>query len=470
MTDVVPLPVSRALVVGAGGSGLAAVRLLVAAGVAVVLVDERAPADHGEADRMARALGAEVVLGRRAVDLLDDTIEVVVPSPGVPETAPVFARAHAAGIPVWSEPELALRRHPRRLLGVTGTNGKTTTTELLAAMMAAGGHTVHACGNIGLPVSTAAAASAPDAILVAELSSFQLRFATRLRPEVAVLLNLADDHLDWHVDRASYHAAKARIFAAQQPEDWAVAGQDDPVTVALRDAAGRGRPAAFSATGEVALGVGWRAGAGQGVLIAHLDGREEELLEVAALAPDGGGVPLHRTANVAAAATAALLTGVPSTAIARAATDHRPGPHRFEVVAEDARGVRYVNDSKATNVHAALASLRTAGPTVWIAGGLAKGADLGPLAGGLDQVRDAVLLGAAAADLAAVCRQAGVGVHHVEDLATAVEVAARLAVAGDTILLAPACASFDLFTGYAHRGEVFTTAARRVATTMEVGR
>jgi len=462
-TTTVPLEVARALVVGTGASGLAAARLLAAADVEVVLVDERAPTEPGEAERLAADLGVEVVLGRRAVEVLDDRVELVVPSPGVPETAPVFAAAAAAGVAVWSEPELALRRHPRRLLAVTGTNGKTTTTELLAAMVAAGGTQALACGNIGLPLSAAAPASGPDAVLVAELSSFQLRFTHRLRPEVAVLLNLADDHLDWHRDRASYHAAKARIFAAQDARQWAVAGLDDPVVVALRDDSGGGRPAGFSATGPAPVGVGWRADGGQGRLVSSVPGSEGDLLEVAALAPDGGGVPVHRTANVAAAATAALLAGVPAEAVVRAGTTHRPGPHRFETVAIDPRGVRYVNDSKATNVHAAQASLAAAGPTVWIAGGLAKGVDLAPLAGALDEVHDAVLIGAAAEQLAALCRGAGVEVHHADGLDAAVGLAARLAAPGDTVLLAPACASFDQFSSYAHRGEVFTAAARRVA-------
>ncbi len=464
-----PLALSRALVVGTGASGRAAARLLVAAGVAVVVVDERAPTDAHEADRLSTELGAEVVLGRRAVEVLDGAVELVVPSPGVPEGAPVFRAARAAGTPVWSEPELALRRHPRRLLAVTGTNGKTTTTELLAAMVATAGLEAHACGNIGLPLSAAAAVSGPDAVLVAELSSFQLHFTDRLAPEVAVLLNLADDHLDWHRDRASYHAAKARIFAAQDTGMWAVAGLDDPVAVALRDGSGHARPAAFSATTQVPLGVGWRADARQGVLVSSVPGSDGELLEVAALAPDGGAVPLHRIANVAAAATAALLAGVPAAAVAQAATTHRPGPHRFETVAIDPRGVRYVNDSKATNVHAALASLRAAGPTVWIAGGLAKGVDLAGLTAGLDDVRDAVVIGAAAEELAALCRRAGVTAHHATDLEAAVRLAAHLAAPGDTVLLAPACASFDQFTSYAHRGEVFTAAARQVAaTTTEV--
>ena len=464
----VPLPFSRALVVGTGSSARAAARLLAAADVHVVVVDERGPADPGEAERIARELGVEVVLGRPAAALLSDDVEVVVPSPGVPETAPVLRRAAARAISVWSEPELALRRHPRRLLAITGTNGKTTTTELLSSMVHASGLEVHACGNIGRPLSEAAPASGPAAVLVAELSSFQLRFSHQLRPEVAVLLNLADDHLDWHPDRARYHAAKARIFAAQTASDWAVAGVDDPVVTALRDAAGRGRPAGFSATTEVAQGVGWRGDGAQGVLVACRDGEVVELLEVAALADDGGAVPLHRTANVAAAATAALLAGVAEQAVVHAATTHRPGPHRFETVAIDPRGVRFVNDSKATNVHAAVASLEDAGPTVWIAGGLAKGVDLEPLGAALAEVHDAVLIGTAAGQLQQICRRAGVTAHRAHDLTAAVDRAAQLAVAGDTVLLAPACASFDQFTGYAQRGEVFTAAARRIAASGKV--
>ena len=457
------LGVRKALVIGAGASGRAAARLLVGAGAAVVLVEERATA-AGPTLQLATETGAEVVVGRPAAEVFASSFDLVVPSPGVPEGAPVLAAALAAGTPVWSEPELALRRHPRRLLAVTGTNGKTSTTELLTAMCLAGGHDAHACGNIGLPVSDAAASSAPSATLVAELSSFQLRFTSALAPEVGVLLNVAPDHLDWHTDLASYHAAKARIFAAQTSEQWAVAGEDDPVARRLRDRTGRGRRAGFSALGPVEVGVGRVGGAGREVLVATIGGTTEELLAVAALGPPGGPVPRHRIANVAAAATAALLAGVEVSAAAGAAPTTLPGRHRFEVVATDGRGVRYIDDSKATNVHAAMAALASAGPGVWIGGGLAKGVDLRPLAGALTEVHDAVVIGAAAEELAAVCASAGVRCHQAADLVTAVELAARLATPGETVLLAPSCASFDQFDSYAHRGEVFTSAARRVAT------
>jgi UDP-N-acetylmuramoylalanine--D-glutamate ligase len=460
---VAPLEVDRALVIGAGSSGRAAARLLAEAGVAVVLVDERAPRTASEASDLARSLDVEVVFDRRADDVLDARFDLVVPSPGVAETTPALLRAEAAGTRVWSEPELALRRYPRRVLAVTGTNGKTSTTELLAAMCVTDGMDAHACGNIGIPVSEAAAASDPGATLVIELSSFQLRFTELLAPEVGLLLNLAPDHLDWHRDLASYHAAKARLFAAQAVTDWAVANDDDPLTVRIRDTASVARPASFSASQEVAVGVGLRPAVGGGTLVASLEGERRDLLPVAALSHDGHPVPLHRVANVAAAATAALLAGVAPDAVARAVRGQVPARHRFETVAVDPRGVRFIDDSKATNVHAALAALHAAGPSVWIAGGLAKGVELGPLAVGLGEVHDAVLIGTAADALAVVCEDARVRSHRAHDLDAAVALAAELADPGDAVLLAPACASFDQFESYAHRGEVFTAAALRIA-------
>lgn len=449
----------RALVVGLGASGRAAADVLLAAGVEVVVVDDRP--DHPDADA-ARAAGADVRLGRPAVDVLDTAgIDLVVPSPGVPEHAPVLRRARERSLPIWSEPELGLRVHPRRLLAVTGTNGKTSTTELLAAMVAAGGQEVHACGNIGRPVCEAAAVAAPDAVLVAELSSFQLRFAGTLRPAVGVLLNLAPDHLDWHPDLAAYGAAKARLWEAQQPGDWAVANADDAATVALRDRYAPAGHAAFSGIGPVPLGVGVRDGVLTAWLPTASDARSapaHPLLRVDDLpAPRAA----HLVANVAAAACAALLAGVPVEAVVAAARAFRPGHHRLELVATDRRGVRYLDDSKATNVHAAAAALRSVGSSVWIAGGLAKGVDLSPLAAELGQVHDAVLIGAAAQELAAVCARAGVPAHRAATIEDAVDRAVTLARPGDTVLLAPACASFDQFASYAERGDRFAAAVRR---------
>ncbi len=457
--DATDLGIGRALVIGAGRSGLAAARLLAEAGAEVVLVEE------SETAAVEVAPGVVSVSGRPATDLLEPGLDLVVPSPGVSEHAPAIRTARDLGIAIWSEPELALRRHPRRLLAVTGTNGKTSTTELLAAMVSQGGASAVACGNIGTPISEAVAAASPDALLVAELSSFQLRFVHRLHAEVAVLTNLAPDHLDWHGDLDHYRASKARLFATQTSDDWAVLPADDGIAAQVRSGRGAGRDATFSTDRQVSTGVGWRSGAGAGMLVWSLDGDTRDLVEVADLADGGGPVPRHRVANVAAAATAAMLAGFAPEGVASAARASRPGPHRFRTVALGARGERYVDDSKATNVHAASASLASAGPTVWIAGGLAKGVDLTPLVAALGEVHAAVLIGTAAPELAEVCAAAGVPAHLAPDLAAAVDRAAELAAPGDTVLLAPACASFDQFDSYAHRGEVFAAAARRVTGT-----
>ncbi|MBS3942194.1 MAG: UDP-N-acetylmuramoyl-L-alanine--D-glutamate ligase [Actinobacteria bacterium] len=443
-----PEGIRRALVVGLGASGTAAARALHAAGVEVVMVDDRS--DHPAAAELTAA-GIDVALGVTPLDRLDD-VDLVVPSPGVPERAPVLQAAAERDLPVWSEPELGHRLHPRRLLAVTGTNGKTSVTELLATMLQAGGLDAVACGNIGRPFTEAAAVAAADAVLVAELSSFQLRFAHRLRPEVGVLLNLAADHLDWHPDLAAYGEAKARLWQAQQAGDWAVTNQADAVTVDLGD---RFAPAGRAAFDGDALVAGVGVGVADGHLMAATPIFTGRLLPVADLALDA---PHHR-ANVAAAATAALLAGVAPATVAEVARTFHPGAHRLELVAE-IDGVRYVDDSKATNVHAAAAALRSAPSIVWVAGGLAKGVDLSALAGDLGAVRAAVLIGTAAPELAEVCASVGVRSQHAETIESAVEAASRAARAGDTVLLAPACASFDQFSGYAERGERFAAAVR----------
>ncbi|MFA9428938.1 UDP-N-acetylmuramoyl-L-alanine--D-glutamate ligase [Egicoccus sp. AB-alg2] len=445
--------VERALVIGLGASGAAAARALRDAGVAVTMVDDRP--DHPAAAELADS-GIEVALGVAPVQRVDGA-DLVVPSPGVPEHAPVLVRADQLDVPVWSEPELGARLFPRRLLAVTGTNGKTSTTELLAAMLRAGGLDARTCGNIGVPFTAAAAEAPADAVLVAELSSFQLRFVQQLRPEVGVLLNLAADHLDWHPSLAAYGEAKARLWHAQQPGDWAVANARDPLTRQLAERLAPAGRAHFDGAGAVdGHGVGVRDGA----LVADtpaFHGRVVALDELPLDAP-------HHRANVAAAAAAALLAGVPADAVAGAARAYHPGRHRLELVAE-LDGVRYVDDSKATNVHAAAAALHSAPSIVWVAGGLAKGVDLSALAADLGAVRHAVLIGTAAEELAGVCAGAGVPAQIADSIEDAVVAAARQARPGDTVLLAPACASFDQFAGYAERGERFAAAVQALRPT-----
>jgi UDP-N-acetylmuramoylalanine--D-glutamate ligase len=443
--------VRRALVIGLGVSGRAAADLLTAIGVEVTVVEDRA--DHPGLEA-ARAAGLRVVTGEARPPVQD--VDLVVPSPGVPESAPVLREAAERGVPVWSEPELAWRHRPLRLLAITGTNGKTSVTELVAAMLAADGRAAVACGNIGTPMSAVVGSLDEGTVLVAELSSFQLRFVHRLRPEVAALLNLADDHLDWHDDTAAYHRAKARIWRAQGADDWAVVALDDPVAAALRDRWAPGRRADVTLLGPPPPN---GVGVAEGRIVADLPAYRGPVVALADLRLDA---PHHR-ANVAAAAAVALLAGVDVTAVAEAARTFHPGRHRLELVAEE-HGVRYVDDSKATNVHAAAAALRSADRIVWIAGGLAKGADLDVLTDHLGAVRHAVLIGEAADALAEVCARADVPSQHAGSMEEAVAAARSMAAPGDTVLLAPACASFDQFSGYADRGERFAAAARSLTT------
>jgi UDP-N-acetylmuramoylalanine--D-glutamate ligase len=446
--------IQRVLVVGLGRSGLPAAEALRDAGVHLVLTDASetvdVPADLREVADVH--LGAD---GERAASLVAD-VDLVVPSPGVPEHAPVIRRALTRGVPVWSEPELGWRLAPRRLLAVTGTNGKTTTTELLASMLHGAGRDVVACGNIGNPFTAAAVRSETGAVLVAELSSFQLRFAHRLRPRVGVLLNLAPDHLDWHGDLGSYAAAKARLWQAQHEDDRAVSNLDDEPAARLAREHAAGRVVWISTRRVPDVGVG----VADGSLVARLPEHDGALVDLTDLPVAAS----HHVSNVAAAACAALLDGAPPEAVSDAARQHRPGAHRLELVGER-DGVRYVDDSKATNPHAALAALRAEGsdrPVVWVAGGLAKEIDLSPLRGGLDAVRHAVLLGSAAERLADIASESDVPFTHVESMEEAVARAAGLARSGDVVLLAPACASFDQFQDYADRGERFAAAVRRL--------
>ncbi|MGH3441479.1 MAG: UDP-N-acetylmuramoyl-L-alanine--D-glutamate ligase, partial [Nitriliruptorales bacterium] len=338
------LTARRALVVGLGRSGLAAVRALVAADVDVVAIE----ADEDVARAADLPDGVELETGAAGDAQVDATVDLMVPSPGVPESAPLLQQALTRGVTVWSEPELGWRLAPRRVVGVTGTNGKTTVTELVTAMLRASGLAAAACGNIGAAFTEVATTAPDDTILVAELSSFQLRFCERLRPEVGVLVNLAPDHLDWHGDLAAYEAAKARLWAAQRPSDWAVGNRDDPrASDLVRDNA-PGRIAWATVEGVPDAGVGVEGGH----LVANLEGHGGRILaldELQVTAP-------HQISNTAVAAAAALAAGGSPEGVAAAARAFRPGRHRIEVVAVS-DGITWIDDSKATNPHAAAAAL-----------------------------------------------------------------------------------------------------------------
>jgi UDP-N-acetylmuramoylalanine--D-glutamate ligase len=441
----------RVLVVGFGVAGRAAAEVLALEG-AHVIVSEARPAHALEPlGEHLRRLGVELRAGgHRAEDL--DGIDRVVVSPGVPPSAPLIVRARARGLPVDGELELGARLASAPILAVTGTNGKTTTTEMLAAALRADGLEAVACGNIGHPFPVAARAG--HDVLVVECSSFQLAQQTSFHPRVSVLLNLAPDHLDWHGSFEAYARAKAAIAARQEGEDVHVGNRDDPEAAAISRRA-RCRTIWFTLEAPGPGEVGYV----QDRLVARID-EERELASIADARPG-------LRADAAAAAAAALAFGASSEAIASALASYRPRPHRGEVVAV-VEGVRFVDDSKATNVHASLAAIDAWPGAVLIAGGHAKGVDLAPLASRAGGLRAVIAVGAAADEIEAVFA----GRLQVRR-ATSIEEAARLgfelASPEGVVLLAPACASWDQFTDYAERGERFAEAARGLDAEVRAG-
>jgi UDP-N-acetylmuramoylalanine--D-glutamate ligase len=441
----------RFVVVGLGVAGRAAARVLAEEGAAV-RVTEQQPA-VGVADELV-ALGVDVRLGGHDPSHLDD-VDAAVASPGVPEHATVLRWALERGTPIWSELDIGARLCRVPYVAITGTNGKSTTTKLVAAMMSAAGLDAVACGNIGHPFSVAAR-EGHDALAV-ETSSFQLRFHHWLHPRVSVLLNVAPDHLDWHGSLDGYAAAKARIFELQGPGDTHVGNLDDPAAASMSRAApceavwfGADGPADGGSSGHPLPRVGVR----DGEIVAWWGADEIEL-----------GRPAHDAAgfvaDCAAAGAAGLSFGLSSEAVGAAIRTTRPLPHRGEEVARVA-GVRFLDDSKATNVHAALHALRGKDDVVLIAGGMAKGVDLSPLARAIPSLAGVVALGEAAPEIVSLF-DGRVPVQTAGSIEEAVSVAHAMAPPGGVVLLAPACASWDMFRDYTERGDRFAAAARALA-------
>jgi UDP-N-acetylmuramoylalanine--D-glutamate ligase len=423
----------KVLLVGAAVSGRAALRLLEREGHRVVVYDADPAAVAGlETDRQ--------VLGGPWDRRLLEGVDLVVTSPGVPEHSAPLRAALEAGLTVWGELELAARHLTAPLLAVTATNGKTTITQMAVEMLQASGRRAAAVGNIGVPLTDAVGADWE--VLVVEASSFQLRFTEAFHPRAAVLLNVAPDHLDWHGDFSAYLAAKARIHRNQGPEDLLVHDADDPG--ALRAVAGaRARRLPVSGKRRPAGGSGpeggrlWLGGFG-----VDLEG-------------DGPIDPIFLV-DAAAAGSAALELGATPEGVAAALRSFRPPHHRREVVGCWG-GVTWVDDSKATNPHAAVAAIRAYESVVLIAGGRNKGLDVAAISTE-PGVRYVIGLGEAGPEMVAAAR-AGTQVGSMDE---AVAVADRLAEPGDTVLLAPGCASFDMFQSYGHRGEAFSAAVRRL--------
>jgi UDP-N-acetylmuramoylalanine--D-glutamate ligase len=429
------------LVVGLARSGCAVARLLASRSAQVRGVDS----GHPDGAAGLRDAGVEVILDADGIALLDGT-QTVVKSPGVPREAPVIAAALERGIDVVGELEVAWRAVPNRFVAVTGTNGKTTTVELLGHVYRTAGEPVAVAGNVGTPLSELAGEIDPDATVICEASSFQLEDSVAFAPECAVFLNFAPDHLDRYPDLGSYLDAKLRVFANQGNDDIAIYNADDS-TVGGIDLGGCARRIYFCTAAapdcEVSLAEG---------TIFYDD---EPLLAVEEL----GILGEHNVANAMAAAAAALSMGLDRGAVRDGLRSFAGVPHRLEPITEIA-GVRFVNDSKATNVASAVVGLRAfEGGVHAILGGSEKNDDFAPLIGPVvERCVACYLIGASAGRLAAELAPVvagGVEIRLCDDLEYAVHGAAAAAGPGDTVLLSPACASFDSFENFEKRGERF---------------
>ncbi len=439
----------KVLVVGAARSGIAAAEFLLAQGATVVLTDSRRPEELPPSIGQLRGgnSGSRLLLelgGHRAASFQE--CDLVVTSPGVPLSLEFFAGSRSAGIPIIAEVELAYRHIKGRILGITGSNGKTTTTVLVAEMLRAGGLRGHAAGNVGVPLIGFVADSSIEDLYATELSSFQLESIDRFRPAVATMLNLTPDHLDRYAGFEEYAAAKRRIFMNQEPGDFAVLNLDDPLVAAIAEDLAS-TAVFFSRHAKPRRGTYVDSGR-----VLHRDGdSEKELFLVDDITLRGE----HNLENVLAAATVSLLAGVQPEGLRTAVKRFKGVEHRLEWVAE-IDGVRYFNDSKATNVDAAVKAIRSfPGGIHLIAGGRDKGADFSVLRDLVrDRVKELVLIGEAAEKIERALT-GHTGIRRASSLEEAVGICRQRALPGEIVLLAPACASYDMFENYEHRGRVF---------------
>lgn len=437
----------RVLVVGAARSGVAAAHLLAKRGAIVTLTDRKA--EIANAADLRRA-GVALELGGHDVKTFE-AANLIVMSPGVPIDLPEVTRAKAAGVPVIGELELASRWLRGPIVAITGTKGKSTTTTLVGRMLEAAGKRVLVGGNIGFPVSAQVDASTEDTVHVIEASSFQLETTDTFRPWIAALLNFSPDHLDRHPDEASYAAAKQRIFANQRPDDWVVVNADSAEAVAMSMNV-RARLVKFSVDHTDA-----DVHVGNGFVWQRTSEGDIPLLPIAAVHLHGH----HMLSNVVAATTISHLAGAGGASLARALDGFHGLEHVMELVATKG-GVRFINDSKATNVDAAAKSIESFENVVAIIGGKYKGGDFGDLAEPLQRHgRGVVAIGEARSMVRDALKHV-VPVLEGSSLADAVRQAWDLAVPDGVVLLAPACSSFDMFADYADRGRQFKEEVRKL--------
>ena len=432
------------LVVGLARTGVATSLFCAARGANVTATDARTEKAIGDVLSQLRTAGVHLELGgHREETVLQQ--DLIIPSPGVPADAPLLKSARAKGITIWSEIELADRFLNGRLIGITGSNGKTTTTSLIEHILRSAGISTILAGNIGTPLISRVEETNDASVTVVELSSFQLELIDSFRPNISVFLNLTPDHLDRHHTLDEYGAAKARIFENQTETDSAVLNADDPATTKYAPA----KPQVFwfSRKQRVAQGAFVR----ENEIVFRRDGKEETLLKLQDIPMAGA----HNVENVLAAVAATRLAGADASAIAKGVRSFSGVEHRLEFVAEIG-GVRYYNDSKATNVDATLKALDSfPGRILVVLGGKDKGSDYTGLQKSLrEKTILALLIGAAAEEIEKQIA-GSVAIERAGTIERAVEIASQAARPGDVVLLAPACASFDQFENYEHRGRVF---------------
>ena len=435
----------RVLVVGLGKSGVASALFLKDRGARVTVSDTKSPDQLRDEIPILLDHGITVETGGHGERTFRGQ-DLIVVSPGVPVDAPPLVQARASGEPVIGEIELASQHLPGPIVAITGSNGKTTTTTLAGEILAAGGLPVAVGGNIGTPAISLVEGASRETVIVLEVSSFQLETIQTFRPKVAVILNITPDHLDRHRTFQTYVDAKARIFENQQPGDFAVLNQDDPTCRTLRDRT-RAEVFWFSRKQEVQNGAWVRDGR---ILFRDSNGQREIML-VSEIPLKG----LHNVENVLAGVCAGALMGCEPAKIRKAIQEFKAVEHRLEYVAT-IKGVEYFNDSKATNVDATIKALESFPKNIHlILGGKDKGSDYTVLNDLLrERVKRVYTIGAAAEKIESQIKGAAETVH-AETLDNAIRRAAAVAQPGDIVLLAPACASFDQFQSYNHRGRVF---------------
>ena len=439
----------KALVVGMARSGIAAAAMLRRLGYEVTVNDTKPLEALQEALKPLAGSGVRYALGCPADEWVEGQTLIVV-SPGVPLSLPFVQMARERKIPVIAEAELGYRYTRCPIAAITGTNGKTTTTALMGAIFRRAGYTTHVTGNIGLPISQVALDTQPGDRMAFEASSFMLEAIDAFRPKVSAILNITEDHLNRHGTMENYINAKARIFENQREDDAVVLNYDDPLTRALADRAAC-RVLFFSSRGRVPAGACVLEGK---ICFIPEPGAEPVVMG----RPEEVRLPgRHNLENALAATAMAMAMGISPAIIRYTLAAFEGVEHRIEFVRQ-IKGVRYINDSKGTNVDSTLAAVRAMEkPTVLIAGGSDKGADFAPLIRGLsDMIVGMVVMGETGPKIAQAAAEAGWGpVVKAATMADAIRKAARMAPSGGNVLLSPACASFDMFKNFEHRGEVF---------------